>query len=198
MAGQPQEPWQSYPQQSPDDTFTYRQQGAQAQGAQGAQAQGAGQAQAHAADWPPQSYQGQEYPGQQQYPGQRSYSAEDQARQQEQWAPPAAGAPRTSGKAKGFLGALFDFGFTSFVTPKIIKALYALYAVFMVVWAIIFLWLAFKYYGATVGILTLVIVDPVFLLLTLGAYRVILELFMVIHRMHDDLKAIRERADGRG
>src|SRR5438270_11238204 len=33
---------------------------------------------------------------------------------------------RSGTTAKGFLGSLFDFGFTSFVTPKIIKVLYVL------------------------------------------------------------------------
>lgn len=68
----------------------------------------------------------------------------------------------------------------------------------MIIWALIFLRLGFKYGGASGGLFTLIVVDPVFLLLTLGGYRVILEFFMVIHRMHDDLKAIRERADERG
>src|SRR6185437_9724287 len=99
---------------------------------------------------------------------------------------------------KGFFGALFDFGFTSFVTPKIIKALYVLYTVWMVVWALIFLRLGFKYGGAAGGIFTLIVVDPIFLLLTLGAYRVILELFMVIHRIHDEVRAIREDTHERG
>jgi Domain of unknown function (DUF4282) len=118
------------------------------------------------------------------------------------WQQPAQDMPATrvngtGGDAKGFLGALFDFGFTSFVTPKIIKVLYVLYTIWMVVWALIFLRLGFKYGGAGGGIAVLILVVPVFLLLTLGAFRVVLELFMVIHRIHDDLKAIRERSDER-
>ena len=64
-------------------------------------------------------------------------------------------------------------------------------------WALIFLRFGFKYGGAAGGFFTLLIVDPILILLTLGVYRVVLELFMVVHRMHDDLKAIRERDDTR-
>ena len=50
------------------------------------------------------------------------------------------GDPAT-GKAadsRGFLGALFDFGFTSFVTPKVIKVLYMLIVIGTVVSALVF------------------------------------------------------------
>jgi hypothetical protein len=178
VAGQPQEPWQSYspPSAEKQDTYAYPQPGAQ----------GFGQDQANvrpAPGYPPNAYGGQ-----------------DPAAPPWQPVPdmPAARIGRTSSDAKGFFGALFDFGFTSFVTPKIIKALYVLYTLWMVVWAIVFLRLGFKYGGAAGGIFTLILVVPIFLLLTLGACRVVLELFMVIHRIHDELKAIRERTDERG
>jgi hypothetical protein len=169
VAGQPQEPWQSYAPPSADNHNTY---GYPRQGAHDS-----GQAQANTR--PPQGYQEQDYAG-------------------APWQAPAAGAGRSSADTKGFFGALFDFGFTSFVTPKMIKALYVLYTIWMVVWAVIFLRLGFKYGGAAGGIFTLVFVDPIFLLLTLGAYRVVLELFMVIHRIHDDLRAIRQSTEDRG
>jgi len=38
---------------------------------------------------------------------------------------------------KGFLGALFDFGFTSFVTPKVVKVLYVLIVIGTVVSALV-------------------------------------------------------------
>ena len=37
-----------------------------------------------------------------------------------------AARPGDAAGGKGFLSALFDFGFTSFVTPKVIKVLYTL------------------------------------------------------------------------
>jgi hypothetical protein len=100
---------------------------------------------------------------------------------------------RTPGE-KGFLGSLFDFSFESMVTPKVIKALYVLFTAWTVLWALIFIRFGFQY-GALAGIFILVIVVPIYLLLTLGVYRVILEAFMVIHRMHDELKSIRANTE---
>jgi hypothetical protein len=215
LAGQPPEPWQSYspPPADNQDTYAYPQPGGQGAGANGGQAYtrpgpgyqtdpfGSRPADGTRRDMPlpGQPVQDQGYPGAQGFGMPQGYPPpQDQAGPQWQAAPDMGARPRARGDAKGFFGALFDFSFTSFVTPKIIKALYVLYTVWMVVWALIFLRLGFKYGGASGGFFTLFVVDPVFLLLTLGAYRVVLEFFMVIHRMHDDLKAIRERADERG
>lgn len=107
----------------------------------------------------------------------------------------AATAARAQDHAKGFFGALFDFSFTSFVTPKLVKVLYVLITIWTVLWALIFLRYGFKYGGAVGGFFTLLIVDPIMILLILGAWRVVLELFMVVHNLHDNVKAIRERGD---
>jgi uncharacterized membrane protein len=152
-----------------------------------------------------QAYPGQDqaYPGQDQgYPGQDQGYPGPQGQSAPQWqaAPGMPGARargKATGDAKGFVGALFDFSFTSFVTPKIIKVLYVLITAWTVIWALIFLRLGFKYGGAAGGFFTLIIVDPILVLLTLGVYRVVLELFMVVHRMHEDLKAIRDRGEDR-
>jgi uncharacterized membrane protein len=137
-----------------------------------------------------QGYQGQGYPGPQ---GQSAPSWQAAAGMSS-----AAMNSKAAGHARGFLGSLFDFSFTSFVTPKIIKVLYVLITVWTVIWALIFLRLGFRYGGAAGGFFTLLIVDPILILLTLGVYRVVLELFMVVHRMHDDLKAIRDRGGDQG
>jgi uncharacterized protein DUF4282 len=211
LPSQPQEPWQSYspPPADNHDTYGYPQQSAH----------GSGQARAQGSAGPPHGYPAQDYAAHETFHGQRSQGSQGsqgsqrgqgsqggydpragyQGQQQEvQWQAPAAGPGRTTSDAKGFFGALFDFGFTAFVTPKMIKALYVLYTIWMVVWALIFMRLGFKYGGAAGGFFTLIVVDPIFLLLTLGAYRVVLELFMVIHRMHDELRAIRENTRDRG
>ncbi len=192
MAGQPQEPpWQAFPAPPTEkqDTYTsYPQPGAQ------------GYAQAYSQ--PAQSYPGPSYGAQDQgYPDQdQGYPRPQGQSQAPQWQSPAGvsqgrpARPRSDGK--GFFGALFDFSFTSFVTPKIIKVLYVLITIWIALWALIFLRLGFKYGGAAGGFVTLFVVDPIFVLLTLGAYRVVLELFMVVHRMHDELRAIRQRGDG--
>ena len=218
MAGQPQDPpwqsseqdqarpsWQAFgaPPGDKQETYAYPQsgQGAQtAQGAQGAQSpQGYGQGYAQQGGYTPPAYtvQDQAYGAQD-----RPYA--DQAYQEQQGQPAPhwqavsglkpAGAKRSS-DAKGFLGSLFDFSFTSFVTPKIVKVIYVLVTIWTVIWALIFLRFGFKYGGAAGGFFTLLVVDPILVVLTLGAYRMVLELFMVVHRMHEELKAIRERGE---
>jgi Domain of unknown function (DUF4282) len=161
---------------------------------------------------PGQPGPGQPGPGQ---PGQGypppTYNPQDQARtynpqDQGQGAPPqwqanqgraTAAAPRPRGEP-GFLGSLFDFSFKSMVTPKIIKVLYVLITAWVALLAIIFLVIAFRTGGLAGGLFTLIIVDPILVLLSLGAYRVVLELCMVIFRLHEDVKAIRDRGEGPG
>jgi len=50
----------------------------------------------------------------------------------------------------------------------------------------------FKTGGIAGGLFTLIIIEPIFLLLTLGIYRVVLEAFMVIFRIYEETKKIRE------
>jgi Domain of unknown function (DUF4282) len=218
LAGQPNEPWQSYsPPPADNDTYAYPQSGGQPGAAGGGQAYArpapgysdepfGGRPDLTRRDLPPvhgQPMHGQPgQPGQDQgfqgyamppgYPPPQDQAAQWQAAQDMQ-AP-----PRAVSHGKGFFGSLFDFSFTSFVTPKIIKVLYVLYTIWMVVWALFFLRLGFKYGGAAGGFATLIVVDPIFLVLSLGLYRVVLELFMVVYRIHEDLKAIRERDGERG
>jgi hypothetical protein len=96
--------------------------------------------------------------------------------------------------ARGFLGALFDFGFTSFVTPKVIKVLYLLIVIGTVVSALVFTIVVFKA-SVAFGVLTLVFGDPLFILIVLAIYRVILEFFVVTFRVAEDIRALRERGD---
>jgi hypothetical protein len=103
-------------------------------------------------------------------------------------------ASRAAADPRGFLGALFDFGFTSFVTPKVIKVLYMLIVIGTVVSALVFTIIAFK--ASTVfGFLTLVFGDPLFILIVLAIYRIILEFFVVTFRVAEDIRALRERGD---
>jgi hypothetical protein len=101
---------------------------------------------------------------------------------------------------KGFLGSLFDFSFTSMVTPKIIKALYILFAGWTGLWALIFVLIAINErhsWGTAFIFITLFIIDPIFVLLTLGVYRVVLEAFMVVYRIYEETKKIRENNESR-
>jgi uncharacterized integral membrane protein len=103
-------------------------------------------------------------------------------------------APGGAADSRDFLGALFDFRFTSFVTPKVIKVLYLLIVIGTVASALVFTFIAFKA-SLTFGFLTLVFGDPLFILIVLAIYRVILEFFVVTFRVAEDVRALRERGD---
>ncbi len=101
-----------------------------------------------------------------------------------------------AGEPKGFLGALFDFSFTSFVTPKVVKVLYILIVVVVGLSAVGF---ALSVLAANVGLglIVLLVVAPLYFLVVTALYRITLEFFMVIFRMAQDIRAIRERGDFR-
>ena len=103
-------------------------------------------------------------------------------------------SPRESADARGFLGALFDFGFTSFVTPKVIRVLYMLIVTGTVLSALVFTIVIFKA-SVMFGFLILVFGDPLFILIVLAIYRIILEFFVVTFRVAEDIRALRERGD---
>jgi hypothetical protein len=96
--------------------------------------------------------------------------------------------------AKGFVGSLFDFGFTSFVTPKVVKVLYVLIMVVLGLSGLGFAASAFAV-NTGAGIFVLIIVAPLFFFVFLALYRIALELFVVIFRIAEDLRAIRDRGD---
>jgi hypothetical protein len=145
--------------------------------------------------YPPPAYQGpgQEQPG---YQGQeQTFAGQDHA--QWQGAPGIQAArpaqPRARGE-KGFLGSLFDFSFSSFVTPKIVKVLYVLFTVWTALISLLILIISFRTGGAVAGIFVLIVIIPIYVLLTLGVYRVILEAFMVVFRIYEETKKISERS----
>jgi hypothetical protein len=220
MAGQPQDPapsfqpagqdqtqvrpaWQqpSYtpPAGSQHDTV-FTQPGQSGPQAQQAQPQpqppqpGQGQGQGYPAPSyapPGQGYASQGYAA----PGQQGQSAAPPQWNAYAGATPAAQPPKQRADSKGFLASLFDFSFTSFVTPKIVRVIYILLTLWTALWGLIFLIIAFKYGGMAGGIFTLIIVEPIYVLLTLGVYRVILEAFVVIFRLYEETKIIREQGE---
>lgn len=97
---------------------------------------------------------------------------------------------------KGFLGALFDFSFTSFVTPKVVKVLYILIVVVVGLSAVGFA-LSVLATNVGLGLLVLLVGAPLYFLVVTALYRITLEFFMVIFRMAQDIRAIRERGDFR-
>jgi hypothetical protein len=103
-------------------------------------------------------------------------------------------AAREAADRAGFLGALFDFGFTSFVTPNVIKVLYALLMIGTVVGALAFTIIVFKV-STAFGILMLVFGDPLIILVVMAIYRIILEFFVVTFRVAEGIQALQERSE---
>ena len=144
-----------------------------------------------------QNYQGYQPPG---YGAQQGQGAGSGAPQWQGIAGVKPGAARTKQQPgeKGFVGSLFDFSFSSFVTPKIIKVLYVLVTIWTALIGLTILIIGFKTGGVAGGLFTLIIIEPIFLLLTLGIYRVVLEAFMVIFRIYEETKKIREHNEAEG
>ena len=94
--------------------------------------------------------------------------------------------------ARGFLGALFDFSFTSFVTTRIIKVLYVLILVLTTIAALFYTFLAFNA-SPLFGFLVLIIGDPLFIIIVMAFWRLVLEAFVVVFRIAEDVRALRER-----
>lgn len=117
-----------------------------------------------------------------------------------QAAPPPPGTPQAADEAvpertaesRSFLGALFDFSFSSFVTTRIIKVLYVLITILAVITALVYTVVAFRISG-TFGFLTLIIGDPLFIIIVMAFWRLILEAFMVVFRIAEDVRVLRER-----
>ena len=140
-----------------------------------------------------QGYQAQEQPG---FPGQdQTFAGQDHGQWQLPGRPAAYPAQPKADGEKGFFGSLFDFSFKSFVTPKIIKVLYVLFTLWTALVALILLIVGFRTGGLAGGLFMLIIVVPIYVLLTLGVWRVVLEAFMVIFRIYEETKKISERTE---
>ena len=96
---------------------------------------------------------------------------------------------------RGFFASLFDFSFTSMVTPKIIKVLYVLFTLWTALVGLFILVISFRTGGMAGGLFVLIVIEPIFILLMLGVYRVILEAFMVIFRIYEETRKIREQGE---
>jgi hypothetical protein len=133
-------------------------------------------------------------PGASESDQQASYQAQQayyQAPQQE-----ARREARQAARSKGFVASLFDFSFSSFVTPKLIRFLYVLATVWTAVLTIALCSLALRIMGdGGASIVFLIIAAPVFFLLGLGSIRVVFEVFMVLYRLNENIQAIRDRSD---
>jgi hypothetical protein len=106
---------------------------------------------------------------------------------------PSPRAPETFSDSKGFFAALFDVNFTSFVTPKVVKALYIL-AMIGAALSGIGLALILMAFNVVIGVLVLIIWTPLSFVISIGLTRIVLEFFVVNFRIAEDLRAVRERS----
>jgi Domain of unknown function (DUF4282) len=98
-------------------------------------------------------------------------------------------------QAKGFFASLFDYSFSSFITPKIIKLLYILSTIVVGLWTLFGILWAFKQ-STGFGIVTLVLLGPIFFMITMIYTRVWLELLIVFFRIQGDVYEINRRGSG--
>lgn len=96
---------------------------------------------------------------------------------------PPGGNPVTSGK--GFFGALFDFSFNEFVTPKIVRFVYVLATAIIGLAYVIVVVSAFAE-DAAIGLLVL-LVGVVVAIFYLALIRMTLEFYYSVVRMSQDI-----------
>jgi RsiW-degrading membrane proteinase PrsW (M82 family) len=93
---------------------------------------------------------------------------------------------------KGFFPSLFDFSFTTLITPKLIKLLFGIIMVAAGLAAIFLIIEAFNA-SITTGVLMLIIGGPLLFLLSALYARVILETVLVLFRISEHTAEIAER-----
>lgn len=96
-------------------------------------------------------------------------------------------------EVKGFFSSLFDFSFTEFITPRIIKLLFVLAIIISAIFALFIFFVGITR-GGLEALLTLILAPLVFLLYVVGA-RVWLEVIMVMFRIADNTDKLVESPD---
>lgn len=94
-------------------------------------------------------------------------------------------------EAKGFFASLFDYSFSSFVTPRIIKVLYVLATIAISLWTLFLIVAAFNVSDGAGGVM-LVIGGPLFFLFSMIYARVFLELVIAFFRINGNVQEIRD------
>ena len=135
---------------------------------------------------PPQAPQPQQYPA----------AAPQQAQQYPQYAQPQQPAPAyampvSADEAKGFIAALFDLSFTSFITTKIIKFMYIVAIIICGLYALGMVGAAFSS-NSMLGLGALIVAPLLFLLFVVMA-RIYMELVIVIFRGAEHLAEIAKQ-----
>jgi len=110
------------------------------------------------------------------------------------WYPPqsptAPGQPGTALDTKGFVKSLYDFRLDSYVTPKVLRVLYAVVVVLLSLGAVLFI-IAELGSGDSSGAIAALIFVPIAYFLYLVFTRIYFELIAAFFRMADDVRAIR-------
>lgn len=96
----------------------------------------------------------------------------------------------SSAEAKGLVSSLFDFSFTSLITTKIIRFVYALTVALYTLGAVGLL-IAGLASGSAAGVFAGLILVPVGYLVYLIFIRMWMEFLIVVFRMGDDIHALR-------
>lgn len=91
-----------------------------------------------------------------------------------------------------FLQILLDLSFSSFITEKIIPAIYVLSVLALALIALFFIAEGFTL-GVAEGILILIIVAPLFFIVGVVYVRVTLEFLIVVFRIADHVREIAEQ-----
>ncbi|KRB47819.1 MULTISPECIES: DUF4282 domain-containing protein [unclassified Terrabacter] len=93
--------------------------------------------------------------------------------------------PDPAREGAGFFAALFDFSFTNFVTPILVRFVYLLATV-----ALVASWLIFVFAGFANSVgtgLAALILGPVFVIIYLAVIRMTLEFYLSVVRMSEDI-----------
>jgi Domain of unknown function (DUF4282) len=101
-------------------------------------------------------------------------------------------------EARSFLSALLDFSFESLVTTKIIKFVYIIMVALAGLYGLVLLYFAFANFagGSIVTGLLMLIAAPLVFLFLVVLYRIALEVVMVVFRIGEDIREIRNRGGG--
>ena len=94
---------------------------------------------------------------------------------------------------KGFFPSLFDFSFTSFITPRTIKLLYAIPMACAAIFSILLIIDGFNSGNILWGVLILLIGAPLFFFLSVLYVRVFFEAIIVLFRIIERMPEIVEQ-----
>ncbi|MBC7328408.1 DUF4282 domain-containing protein [bacterium] len=97
-------------------------------------------------------------------------------------------------KEKGFWESLFDLTFSSFVLPKLVPVLYIIAIVFISLFILIYIVVAFSH-NIFLGLLMLVVGAPIMFFLYLFSARLWLEALLILFRIREDLQEMKKEKE---